>query len=221
MTVQDVITEARYTLSDPNGTRWTDDRLIKLVDDAQKNVCRRAKVLRFKVNIVANPDQSTYTLPNDFQLASRVLYNGDPLQIVGHERMDSIDIKWNSTKGTPKYAITDKMERGLLKLSPIPNFVENDPFDITKANLIGLYYIRIPETVTALTDTLELEDQYKTTLKYYVTGHAFKDDVDAQNRQTGIDELTLYEAELSQHTSEVEKDFTNNHSYATSYWTGL
>lgn len=222
MALNNIITRIRDTLSDANATRWSDDRLIRLIDEAQKTICRRAKVLRYHVNIVANPDQSTYTLPSDSQIVSRVLYNGKPLKIVSHEQMDDLDSDWNTAKGTPEYAITNKLERGLLKLSPIPNFVENDPFDIAKANLIGLYYIRVPDTITAITDTLDLEEQYETMIRFYVTGQALRDDQDTQNRQFGLEQLQLFDSELQRVMEEVEKDFTNaNTMFETKYWTGL
>lgn len=221
MLVSDIITSVRDTLND-NGTRWEDDKLIRLIDEAQKNICRRTKALRSQVNLVANPGQSSYTLPSNVQLVSRVLYNGDVLKIVSHEQMDDIKRTWATDTGTPKYVITNKMERGIIKLSPIPDFVENDPFDLSKAQLIGLYFIKKPDTLTATTSELELEDQYDYMIKRYVVGNAWRQDLDAQNKQAGNEELAIYEAEIKEIEEEVAKSFVSNNTvYETQYWTGL
>ena len=222
-TVQDILTRVRDTLADPSGSRWSDDRLIRLIDEAQKNICRRAKVLRYSKNIVVNPDQSTYTLPSNNQTLSRVLYNNEPLEVISHEQMDFKNgSTWETNTGTPKYAITNKMERGLVKLSPIPDFVENDPFDYAEANILGIYYIKIPDTLDSVDDELEIEELYNTLVKHYVVGYALRDDMDTQNRAFGNEELGLYEAELVQVTKEVAKDFVSNNTvYETSYRGGI
>jgi len=212
LTVQDLVTRVRDVLAD-TGDRWSDDRLIRLIDEAQKNICRRLNPLRNTVTIVVSPSQNTYTLPSNTKSVSGVLYNDNKLtQISNNEE------GLENLKGLPIYFTTNKLERGLLKIIPTPVFVENDPFDLTKANTLTLYYIKNPETLTSLTDELELEDLYMTTLKHYIVGNLLREDTDAQNRAFGNEELSLYESELRQLTVETEKDFNSNPTYETKYW---
>ena len=49
--ISSIIIRTRDTLADPEGDRWSDERLLRLIDEAQKDICRRAKLLRTKKNI--------------------------------------------------------------------------------------------------------------------------------------------------------------------------
>lgn len=62
--LEEIITRARDTLSDPNGERWSDARLIRLADDAQKLIAKHAKSLRSKVDVPLAALTAEYALPD-------------------------------------------------------------------------------------------------------------------------------------------------------------
>ena len=61
--IADILTRARDSLADPNKERWSDDRLLRLLDEGQKHFAREAKLLKATSIINLFPDQATYTLP--------------------------------------------------------------------------------------------------------------------------------------------------------------
>jgi len=215
MTANDIILRARDTLADPTGDRWSDDRLLRLLDEGHKTICYRAKALRSYVEIVVNPDQANYSMPIDFLYLTKALYNGDNLKITSRESINSTT--YIDSLGTPTNIIVDKLNKGVVQLAPIPSFVENDPFDITKANILGIYYASEPQTISDLTDILDLDDSYKPMLVKYVSGYALRDDMDTQNRIFGNEEIAMFEGWLAKVTTDVSKDFTNHNRYEVTY----
>lgn len=119
--IENIISRARDTLADPNGDRWTDKRLIRLIDEAQKDICRRAKLLRTKADIGIFSGQGTYKLPEDMLLLDRVLYKGEVLPFKSHLELDSTLGDWEDILGKPEYLVYDKQSRKDIKLYPIPN----------------------------------------------------------------------------------------------------
>ena len=72
--IENIILRVRDTLADHNGDRWPTDRLIRLIDEAQKDICRKAKLLRKKATLSVYDNQGTYKLPDDAMLLDRILY---------------------------------------------------------------------------------------------------------------------------------------------------
>lgn len=217
-TVQHLIDKIRITLNDPNQDRWTNATIISLINEAQSKICRKSLILRDSVEIVVHSAQSTYTLPSNLLLSTRILYEGTKLEISSHIKLDSKSSDWEAEVGTPTYALFDGLIRGLVKLSPIPDFIESDPFDITVAPKLELYYIKKPLVVSLVTDNLEIDDQYDDLIDYYVSGKLLRVDADTQNRAFGNEQLQMFVNSLDELVSEVSKDFKNsNTDYTTSY----
>lgn len=126
--VEEIIVKARDTLADPNGDRWADERLIRLIDEAQKDVCRRAKLLRTRKDIAIYNGRATYTLPSDMLLLDRVLLNGDLLPFKSHLEMDRSLSVWEDDTGMPQYLVYDKQNRQEVKLYPIPANLAADTY---------------------------------------------------------------------------------------------
>jgi hypothetical protein len=135
--IQNIILRARDTLADPDGERWSDDRLIRLIDEAQKDICRRAKLLRTKIPIsVYNGIQIIY-LPDDLLLLDRVVYNGKRVPLIGHSELDETVPGWETEEGTLTNIVYDKLNRGILKFYPIPNDVsEGGVFEFTDTSYL-------------------------------------------------------------------------------------
>lgn len=118
--IDDILLRVRDTLADPLGDRWPTPRLLRLIDEAQKDICRAAKLLRTRVEISVYSNQATYKLPNDLLLLDKVLYNNKPLPLIDHVKLDEKDPAWELTTGETQYCVYDKQNRGTIKLYPIP-----------------------------------------------------------------------------------------------------
>jgi len=74
------------------------------------------------------------------------------------------------------------------------------PFGIIVGGAEGSYlvaeYVRRPVAVTSVLDDPEIPDAFDTALVKYISGTALRDDIDAQNRAMGNEELILYQNEL-------------------------
>lgn len=350
--IDDILLRVRDTLADPLGDRWPTDRLLRLVDEAQKDICRRAKLLRTKVDIPVYEGQATYTLPNNLLLLDRVLFNTKALPLIDHVKMDEKDLGWETDIGNVSAVIFDKQNRSTIKLYPIPvvdttageyefvpavwledieynldnygiitqgeigdvvdsdygitsdidslyyvyvppncscdnlmlieddissdfglvseiltlekDFVANDSsYGVTVSidnyaidydfgvlatikdedfsyenfnsdfgiltswtvsnSLLTIYYLKKPNTITDVTDELEIDDIFDNAIKYYVTGKALRDDMDTQNRIVGNEELNFYTRELQEAITDDFLDFTRNDGkqYYVSYKGGI
>ena len=119
--ISDILIRARDTLADPTGQRWSDERLLRLIDEAQKDICRRAKLLRTKQDIGIYNGKATYDLPDDLLLLDRILLKGKVLPLQSHLQLDKKSDNWEEDKGYPVLAIYDKQSRKKIKLYPIPD----------------------------------------------------------------------------------------------------
>lgn len=400
--IEKILIRVRDTLADPKGERWSTARLIRLIDEAQKDICRRAKLLRSKTQFIVFDGQATYTMPEDFLLLDKVYINNEPIPLTGHTDLDKAYGRWDSLKGRVSRVVYDKQMRGEIRLFPIPDYCNGNRFEVVPSfntyyegkirgaygvvanisnagqftdgvygvttsvtgifqfqdsetgtpevivkeykmeskyglansiildytpkytvdpdfgaityvdgmdidvygittsvegitdynvnftdtrgegvlfnifekpgyfsvfnnrgmiadichskfndntgfitqidlpdkrnvifsspyglahtatlvqNIMEVLYIRKPADIEDITSELEIDDCFDSALKYYVTGKAFRDDISAQNRSVGAEELQFYERELQEALSDDELDFTRNNSvqYETSY----
>lgn len=243
--VEDILTRARNTLSDHDKTRWSDARLISLVDEAQKDICRHGKILRGRLILTYFAGQSIYNLPEEVTTVDKVLLNGRKIPMISHDDLDSYDPEWETRVGDVQYCVYDKRNRTYIRLWPatvdnlddidgtvIPNsdygftvsidgYVSNQDYglitdieyyDESVENTIVVYYLKKPADVTDSYRILSVDDTYDNAIKYYVVGKALRDDIDAQNRAAGAEELAFYDRELREIIKDDSTDFTRNSS---------
>lgn len=134
--IANILIRARDTLSDPNGDRWSTDRLLRLIDDAQKDICRRAKLLRTKTTLPIQNNTHTYKLPDDTLLLDRVLLDGSLIPLKSHRDLDRFTHDWENDEGTITCVIFDKQRRGIIRLYPTPINLDTDTY--TFNNTYGL-----------------------------------------------------------------------------------
>lgn len=223
MLASDILLKARYTLSDTSKDRWTDARLLSLLNDAiidtAKNTTLFVENVLYVVNdLVVDIDLSTTVLK-----LIRAEYLDEPLPLYSFDEMDQKYGKsWQLETGDKVKAIVyDKQKNGLFKLYPVvsnainDNIIYNSPYgiitaisysdieptlignygdigDIPPEGLIKFYYIRRHAKITALTDTLYIDELLDNPFAHYIAGMAFRDNQDTQNRALGTEELKLY-----------------------------
>lgn len=120
--VADIITRARDTLADPNKERWSDDRLLRLLDEAQKDFARQTSLLKGYANIPVIPLTATYSLPEDCWRITRAHYAERHLRLVSHEAMDEFDPDWYTRQGSAIEALVfDQRNDSVIRCYPMPD----------------------------------------------------------------------------------------------------
>lgn len=126
--VADILVRVRDTLGDSAKQRWSDARLIRLIDNGQKDICRRAKLLRTSTDIIIVDGIASYNMPKDFLLLDKVDINNKRIPLIGHTELDKRMSEWVTHKGTPQFIVYDKQDRGKLRVYPIPDFNNSSRF---------------------------------------------------------------------------------------------
>ena len=120
-----LIQEIRDFLHDPDGDRWSDNRILYYIDKAQKDLVNKTRCLHSTINIGLRETIDLVTLPDDLLDVKRVSLNGCKIDLVSHDTLDSKEPDcsscWEGKRGTPCYAIVDKTDRHRLRLHPIPD----------------------------------------------------------------------------------------------------
>jgi len=88
--VQDILLKARDTLADPDKERWSDARLIRLIDEGQLDIAKQSMILKGEAFLIPVNEQVKYTLPTDTWLLTRATYNGCKISLKTHAEMDKI-----------------------------------------------------------------------------------------------------------------------------------
>lgn len=119
--IADILERVRDSLSDNDKTRWTDDRLLRLIDEVQKKMARKAQLLRAKTTVSIIGLINEYLLPSDAFLLTRVVNSdGEKIAIKSHKDMDDIDPDWEVATGTTlEFIVFDEMNPGYFKTYPI------------------------------------------------------------------------------------------------------
>ena len=242
MLASDVITKVRYSLSDLDSSnyRWSDDRLISLLNDVLLDLALTTKLYNKFSYLKLIKNETDYNI-NDIALKLlRVEYLDKKLDFVTHNEMDSCNLNWRNDTGPaptkviftlssgvgftlyPKLdlgesLITENSLAGIITSIVYKDFkliLESNIGDISPLNLsnyIKLYYIAKPATVFKLTDTLDtvVESSMINALVKYIVGTALRDNIDANDRQMGNEDLMLYQ---NQKTSLLQNKSINETS---------
>lgn len=129
--VSTIISRVRDSLADNAKTRFTDARLISLLNEAQMQVATSTKVLRTSIVVAVTPLTSIIQLPNDCISTLRVEYDGVKLALKSHDEMDKIDPNWKQrTADVPTTVIYDLRDLTMLQLWPALNYASLEPFGL-------------------------------------------------------------------------------------------
>ncbi|BAM63141.1 hypothetical protein [Edwardsiella phage IW-1] len=97
--VRQIIADARYSLADPKGERWTDERLLRLLSQGQKDLARELKLLKAETSLALSPGQAMYKLPEDLWLITRAAFSLVRIPLLSYDAMDSADAAWFARTG--------------------------------------------------------------------------------------------------------------------------
>jgi len=125
--IEDILTRARDTLSDPKKERWSDDMLLRLLDEACKILVEHTGYIKSRILVPLIADQAIYTLPDTVRKITRILdKNGVSLPFYTHEGADKrFGIYWETLVQDPVVAIIyDRLKTNEFKVYPMPVTVD-------------------------------------------------------------------------------------------------
>ena len=195
--VEKLIDKVRHELSDLDKSRWSDVGLLGLLTDAQEDIVYKTNCLHKTITILTSVDKNTYVLPEDVRLLKSIAFDNSSLSLVTTRWIESFNKDWKTAKGNPIYAIYDNIDRGVIKVTPIPDEPEE----------IAITYLANPVPVLSLTDDLTIDLSYDLGLFYYIVARALSRDFDAQDVNVGSRYMLLYDKEIKRFLAESSKSF--------------
>lgn len=153
--IEKVLERVRDTLADPSAQRWSDARLLRILDEGQKDIAQHTRILKGTTELPLAVGQREYELPSEVYLITRATFDGAEIELATHDQMDEQARKdvlsdrrntpierhtgynfqaynntdWEGDDGsTIKYVIYDRRELDDIIVYPIPN---EDMFDYT------------------------------------------------------------------------------------------
>ena len=187
MRVGDVVESARARLGDSEKTGWSDTRLIRLVNEGQKDICKLTSVYRNKAYISLANGITTYALPKDCFNVTRVEYMDEQLPIYSREDID------NSFTIPDRYATKSNLKKRVLEVLPAfddlafyDSFIKGEQIDFRfiDGSSLGVVAIAIeddgvcldkPEGLTTTLATIQTEDDQVFTNYGDVSGYLYDD----------------------------------------------
>lgn len=138
MLAKDILEAARFNLSDIDKQRWTDKRLLILLNNALTDITKNTILITEKLYV------GIYNLVADYDLASqifkidRIEYLNTPLPKYSYDQMDAKNANWQTDTGhRPTAFVYDKQNQGQFRLYPIIDSIEANPH-ITFSSNFGI-----------------------------------------------------------------------------------
>lgn len=135
--VASVLKSIREFVYDNSGNRWSDEYLLHLIDEAQKDIAIKTKCLKGSVEFPLVINQELYVLPNNVIQPSKVLLNNCELQIISNNKLHC-EPCYEITTGTPTNVLFDKTNRRELRLYPIPSVDTELTVNIGDSDVFGI-----------------------------------------------------------------------------------
>lgn len=198
--IETILSKVRFELSDEQSTRWSTEGLLGLLSDGQKDIINNANCIFESTVIATEKGKNTYILPENAKVVKKVTLDDQPLQFISRDKIADIMPNWTEATGTPLFVIYDIMNKGLIKIAPVP---EDTVY-------LNVYYIASVSDISSTTDNLYLGKDYDLGLFYYVCYRALFRDFDAQSMTAAAGYLKLYQQEIKRYKKE------NSHSFVSS-----
>lgn len=233
MLASDILTSARYILSDTAKDRWSDARLLSLLNDAVIDIAKNTTLFVETIFYVVEDLVVDLELYSQSLKVLRAEYLDEKLPFYTFDEMDQKFGKtWQLDTGDKvKALVYDRQRNAQFKIYPIvSNAINNhitytgpygiitsisysdilpvitgtygDVSDIPPEALIKFYHVRKHAEISALGDTLYIDELTKNPLAHYVAGMALRDNQDVQNRSMANEELKFYYAMVEEYSVE-------------------
>lgn len=120
MSISSILSLVRDRLADPQEQRWSNDRLLRLLDSAQKDFARQTECFKGTAEIPLEVNKAVYPLPADCWKITRAHYADKNIQLYSYEHMDTLDSSWYVRTGSVIQAVVfDKRNEGEVRFYPI------------------------------------------------------------------------------------------------------
>jgi len=157
MIVQELLQKVRFTLSDVSRDRWSDERLISLINDCISQITRKTILFVETQYIKLVNNKVDYDISNIAVKILRIEYEKEPLAVLSHNDLDLKNSSWQEQTGSKiKAYILDKQKEGHFKLYPILN---NTSVTLNNGNInysgnygiiTGITYSEIPLVMSGI-----------------------------------------------------------------------
>lgn len=104
--LQKIITDARDTLADPKGERWSNARLLRLASAAQQDIAKQSKILKGQAVLALAPGKYTYDLPSDVWELTRATFESARIPFVSYTDLDLLlSRSINNSRPSERYTL--------------------------------------------------------------------------------------------------------------------
>ena len=132
--IDSIIVRARDKLVDTEKQRWSDARLLRLADEAQKDIARHSKLLKATYSFSLEIGEAHYDLPEDLWLITRATFNDCEIPLLSYDQLDEQALKvdhicWDTvTSSNIECLVYDNRDLQTIRVYPIPDdsIAEND-----------------------------------------------------------------------------------------------
>lgn len=209
MRTTDLLVDIRYTLADTKGQRWSDDRLISLLNQAQVDIAKRTKF--FKSDYTYTFSGTTVDIAPEIISVYRVsTLTGEHIPWKTQDELDRMYPDWRTHEADDvvRFIVSDRTLTGQLMVYP----------KITNQTTINITATVVPIKVDLEKSDLQIPIVFDTALRYYVVAMALRDDMDTQNRATGNEHLQLYLTEIKTLQADINSNFKRHVSPTIKYY---
>ncbi len=204
MTLAEIIAATRVRATDEVVPYlWSDPEIIGYTNDAQREACRRARLLTdstanavCNINLAAN--RSTYTLNQAVLFITRAKLTTEamPLRPVSYKDLDCHRPGWEEETGTPTHYVKD-MDTGKFRPYPTPD----------ASGTVKLVVTRLPLCDMSISsDEPEISQRLHDSLIFWNLYRMYsKPDVDTQNKVKAAEYLAFFEQEFGKKSSAIDE----------------
>lgn len=159
----EIATRIKRQFGDEAGAQITDSDILRWINDSQREIAHNNDLLQTVATTNVLADQDQYTLPSDVLNLRSVRYDGRKLKFLSPEEAANLLEKGDEVKGEPThYSVWG------LRIDLYPT-----PVTASETSL-QLYYTRQPASMTMLSDTPELPQQYHNRIVEYCLAQAYE-----------------------------------------------
>ena len=112
---------ARGRLGDSKQHRWTDKRLLQIINQGQANICKLTGIYRKEAYVSLANGTTRYLLPSDCMTVRRLEYRGESIPLYSRDDIDNGKQPSNTIA-----AIKDNLSMGLIDIYPSIEDLESD-----------------------------------------------------------------------------------------------
>lgn len=193
-TVKDLADYVKRQFGDESGVQLTDSDILRWINDGQREIATKNKILTARATTPLIDGQTTY----DFDL-QRII-DIDSIQV------NSVPVRYMQFPDVEQYISGEDPQRTHEGPPQVwysyANQITFWPKPIGDG-LITIYFVKEPDPVTAQSDTLTIPDRYYTSLLHYVLAQAYEMDEDWQASSNKLNQFSGSLNEMADQESSV------------------